>query len=603
MPTHSAQRPVTPFAPSSVRAFLFSVESVGFVMQGEDKNTLSVKNISFQFVGAFDQSNMHHFDGGHHPSVNRLVLPSVDGSLTRHKEHDAGSGSITNMSVDGDVNGFNLDLDASIATDILSLVNVYRQGKERIERLAPGQARANLEALHARIASSEEVASRLQAASSTRIKADLTFRNGRIQLFRPEIESHPSGHRIARESSGFGPVPLTDDTRGDGRADIILLPALGVMVTFVGSPKHATEEDSDAQDPSSPSHARSRSRQPALDIRTRIDKSENIIRPTVLPFFSELLRHVESHMRESAERYAATPLPTPMPTTPSVEQGLGILPAAADAIREHLGVEFELVIQESTIIMSCQPDANVAAELKLGATRINANISSESHHVNVATRIQSVKATLKHEYLQVTAVEAGANDVVLTVQHAPHKQGSTRPLLSMTLFLDVKGVVKFARLQDVLCFKAVWLDRIPVLDIRTRPGFPESPSAPPMVVQSPAGQVNQVTPMSITAAFRTVDLTVDLGRHITLLNCTLTNLVFTLDQRPEGALLKVLLSMIDIRATHTLTGHLTMPNFSFTTQRQTLKRDSTFNELKIIIETGKLDALLQDERKDVLEFQ
>ncbi|KAG8901896.1 hypothetical protein FRB99_005016 [Tulasnella sp. 403] len=593
MPSHTPLETTIPFVPSSVRAFLFSVRSIRFSAQKYEKGDMDVEDFSFQFVPDFDQSIAVHFEGDTHQTHNRLLLPSMKAAV--QSELDGQSRRILAVA---NVNGLILDLDTSITGYVFSLIDVYRQGKERIERLAPGQARANIEALSARFASAQAEQSSI-AVLSTNFLAKLDFHSGRVRLFAPESSRmDPHTRLLFRESSMIDPLSALSDVGTETSIDTIVLPRLSVDADFTGA---SASEKFSASEAAALSYLR---------ISAVVYTSKNTIWPSVLPFLVEVVRNIERRMDEPHVSPVHVQPVASTPVEPLATSSTNIIPVAESVIGSQLHVQFTLKVDASHLALTCQPDVNVVAALEWQSSQILVTIEPITHEVKLVGTIGGIKASLRHEYLRESSVTAEARDLTFSIAMGRILQGPDTnyvPSLSISLKTELLGRLRFSRLQDLLCFKAVWLDRIPVFEPRARAEAPPTPLAPPIKAPSSSEpQPRSGIVIVVIAVVKTVDLEVDLGHAITNLRLELQDLIVRRYQNRETSTLSLSIGPVALSATRSLSGELTMPQFEFKTERQ-INRNRTedglhVNQLVVQINTGDIDLHVRYDEFKLLGF-
>ncbi|KAG8964186.1 hypothetical protein FRC03_002130 [Tulasnella sp. 419] len=573
--------------PSSVKAFLFSIHSIDFATRKYESGHAHITDFSFQFVDNFDQSNPGHFEGRTHITRNRMRFPYMSATITSQtKELSRG------FDANAIVSGFELDLDPSIVNYIFSLVDVYRQGKQRIEKLAPGQARANLESLSARVSSTQAVETHYLNDVNSNVVANFEFNEGKIRLFGPESFSY----EMVTQSSYYDVTPEVSALPSDGilsRVDEFDLPNLHIFARFnaaSASQKFASKTDGPPLSD--------------LFILTTISTSHNVIKPSVLPFAVEVVRQIETRLRHSQVQMSQTTASTSQllsgteASTPSVI-------SATDVLGGRLQLTFKLNINESNLELTCLPDVNVVAGLKWQSGTLVVTVQPNAREISVFMTFVGLNVGLRHGYLQEDAVTAEAKklNIGLAISKFNRRVDEDTNNVSVTVNTEIATHIAFQRLQDVLCFKAVWLDRIPVFDIRPVQQSEVLEEAPPSATIE--SHPNRLT-MSIVVRIGSLDVVADLGTYISKVELSLVNLDINSTQLRTSSELLVSLKSLELRATEALSGHLRIPGSSFKAIRRKRPHKGrayrNFSLLEITINMGTLDMLLAYERACLLIF-
>ena len=178
--------------------------------------------------------------------------------------------------------------------------------------------------------------------------------------------------------------------------------------------------------------------------------------------------------------------------------------------------------------------------------------------------------------------------------------------LSLVVDTEFSGGVRFSRLQDVFCFKAVWLDRIPILTSQN--------SAPPSAVSKStshltAGSAPRAKQEFITAVvvrFRSIRLDVDLGQSISTVKLRLDNGVIRTKVTEISTALSLSVAEFSVDATGNLSGNMYVPDFRF----QTLRRSECDPEdavggrmLDLSMTSGPLNLELDSEFHKLIHYR
>lgn len=178
-----------------------------------------------------------------------------------------------------DVDGFILDVESSMPDYVHSLIEVYRQGKERVERLAHTIPRSStsvdVASPSSEISASHEEYSALLTSS---LLASLTFASGKVRMYCTGANPYASS-RI-RTTSLFK-RETSDEHFRDMGAEIFSLPVVSVWCEYRATP--ATNKIPGSPLLNEPS---------SLLFKSTIHSSQNTLRPTLLPFLTEFIGRI-----------------------------------------------------------------------------------------------------------------------------------------------------------------------------------------------------------------------------------------------------------------------------------------------------------------------
>ncbi|KAF8271516.1 hypothetical protein EI94DRAFT_1770350 [Lactarius quietus] len=512
-----------PLALDSVPAFLFSVKTVEF----EDKNM------------GHSQFVMTGFSVQFHQTGNRLLYPDMKAQVRTER-----SAKSLRVRVGANISGFVLDLEPSIADHVASLVDVYKRGKERVDRFTDPEPSP-------RMAAADEDGSP-PAASSILLTNSLYDRKG--------------------------------STRPTSLVESFNLPMLSVWGEYRASP---AQRDSTGDQDAEP---------PTLMLKSTIHSSENTLRPTLLPFMTDLVNRAEHRMRKTSSssssastRPAALPLP------------LGPNPSYDTPVAPSMQITFALRIDKSKLQLTCQPDVNVIAGVYWESGGFILNVSQSGRRISFIGN---------HGFLSEDCVRLDARNLAFSTSFAAADKASGLEVSSMSIVVDteVSGGMRFSRFQDVLCFKAVWLDRIPVLGAPSVGDLEDTLSKPKTTPLLSASQAKTKFTTAVLVRIRRIELTVDLGQSISSVVMDMTDV--TLRSKIEEISTELSLSIGDLTmvASGNISGRALIPDFSFSTlRRKALVLDPCDllegpRMLDMSLKSGSLEMTLESDYQKILHL-
>jgi hypothetical protein len=486
------------------------------------------------------------------------------------------SASAREWFADATVDGFELDMDPTIASRVFSLLDVYKFGASRVEQLATILPQVPPDPLPARTFSTD------QNLRRTHVLATLLFHSGHVRLHRETV--------VGSRSQTFPSYRPGEDVVAE-----LKLPRLSLWAEWKPP---ATVLKSGSSGEGSAGN---------LAFRATIHSSRNTLRPALLQFASSLMNRVEMRLiTASSEPSKPTALqttsPQPIPTE-GYPKGLG-----------GLQLTFGLRIDKSTLEFTCQPDANIVAGVHWESGGFIATVIPGAKEACFAGSVQGLTVNLKHGYLSQDCFTASTKDLAFSAKlSAADDFKGNNTTTSIVLEADVKANAMFARLQDILIFKAVWFDSLsdqslsparsaPASERKTRPIFDH---------QSRIDDSRPVIrrPWTTTAMFkiRQLEMQLDLGPSISAVSLSMESII--LQTLLTDALSELFFSVgqLDLQARRSFSGHARVPEFFFRTARSRFgnftKRQERQTMLNIDMSSGPLDIMLAYENRTFLLYQ
>ncbi|KAI9507443.1 hypothetical protein F5148DRAFT_1205043 [Russula earlei] len=550
-------------------AFLFSVKAIEFEDKNMGDSQFVMKEFSFQFVDRFRQSVPGDFSWDGHKTRNRLIYPDMTAQVRSER-----SAKSLQIRVGANISGFILDLEPSIADHVASLVDVYRRGKERVDRIAVNVPRNSAVQGFRRVVS--ESNEEIQTASS--ILLSMVFFSGQVRMHSSSL----------RTSSLF-------DTEGHTLPPSVIecfnLPMLSVWGEYRATP------------PSRRLHRDQNTEYSSLVLKSTIHSSENTLRPSLLPFITELVNHIERRMRKSSSRNSSFSNRGAISTAPLEFNAPNNSPSASS-----MHITFALRIDQSKLQLTCQPDVNVIAGVYWDSGGFLLNVSRAGRRISFIGNVGGLTIGLKHGFLSEDCVRLDARNLAFSTTFTGADKSSGIDVSSMSVVADteVSGGLRFSRFQDVLCFKAVWLDRIPVLSATPSSELADNPFKSKTLPTPGAISTKSDFTTAVLVRFRRIGLNVDLGQSISSVRMDMLDV--TLQSKIEEMCTELSVSIGDLTmsATGNISGNARIPDFSFNTMRRkallldSLDRVGEPRMLDMSMKSGNLEMTLESDYQKIL---
>ena len=478
--------------------------------------------------------------------------------------------------ITANITGFVLDLDSSISDCVFSLIDVYRQGRERMERLA-----SNIP----RVATPQPpgplpiVIPLVEEQPSSNIFGAFIFESGEIRVH---------SERKHGKAMSFAFADDVDDSLPITSTELIRLPVVSAWIEY-----RASSNVSTVPRPLQPS---------TLIFKTKIHSSQNILRPTLLPFVSDITDFVQMRMQTTTLRDELS--------NPSVVfEGNGPTPPAAISDLQEtsrLQINFSLRIDQSTLEFTCQPDVNVLAAFRWESGGFVVSISPGADRVTFTGSVDGLTVGLKHGFLSEDCVNLAARNLAFSLAFAKTEDSvrNNDNAISLVVSTDMSGGIRFSRLQDMLCFKAVWLDRIPLISSEYTSPEASGIISPPIRVASPV--VKQGVTSAIVIRIRSIEVNVDLGQSIS--NVTLNMQDTLISTKLSESCRELSLSVADVAiiTKGNISGHVTVADCIFHTisrNGDVLSESTSARLLELTMTSGPLSAELESEHQRLLIYR
>ncbi|BGP16903.1 Macrophage colony-stimulating factor 1 receptor [Rhodosporidiobolus nylandii] len=567
-------------------AFLVSLPSVKFAAQKGSAGYARIDRFSAQFVPDFDQGRKEDFDGDTHQSLNRILLPEMQCTLR--------SPSNEPMLVHSKVSGLEVDVEPSIVAYSFALVDIYRLSHERFAKFAPEVAPVSVPLPPSPSSTSPRLPPSSPGLPSS-VKATFEFASGAIRMHahasKDEREPHPPSPSTSRPKHRRGKSlgDFASMRRSPGKAaveaapDIFRLPALSLWAEY---------QDYGA--------GRDQSR---LHVDVVIHKSNNTLYPSLLPFVSSVARQLkERALHRSGSEVSASSALGGLPDSPTSPHAAASSPETPSF--GGLALSISLRIDQSKLEISCLPAAEVTARLTWESGGFLLSTSPATNAIDFALTVDGVAAGLRHSFSPEDCLLAEAKGMTASVVFGRlgDPAVSQDRLLSVVVNLpDVAGEMNFRHLQDWLCLKAVWLDRMDLGPVTA----PAQSTAPVRTkTSSPAVPSTSHLTTVVRAEIGSVRFTCDLGPAIGRITLVAEKLAARLRWVPEDARgFNLAIGGITVSAQGRTGGSLHVGGFWFATRLRDDQQVGKADEpdlLHIEIKLGKVDASIEYDFRRIL---
>lgn len=477
------------------------------------------------------------------------------------------------------VEGFVLDLDPAIVDNVFGLIDVYHKGRDRVDRLTGIPETTKLDSEAAPVASAE---AHHLATRTSNILLTLVFDTGKLCL---------RGVQENNENGDVDSVTFPNPTYGD----VIQFPTITVWGEYRAAPAVSKISTTHDQEPS------------ILIFRSQVHSTVNEIEPSIFSFLTGFVERIEIRLRKpdtephvSQSDFRRTSDFSDISTrdnrdflTPGVLKGIQL--------------SFSLRIDSSRLGLVCGHGLGVVAALHWESGGFLVTLSPGARVAHFAGSVTGLQVDLRHNKYQggmVQTASVDARNLAFSVSYSQTDGEEGVPARSVSVVVDTEfgAALRFDRLQDILIFKAIFIDRLPV----TVPQSTAKATAPES--KSSENHIPGLTTVILVRA-RHIKLMADLGHNVAAAVVNLETLV--LRSRIAGSVTNVSLSIarttLDLEEDRPLSGYMRLPDFSFTTGRhndvQLGTKDGISKMLDVILVSGTLDIILLSERRTLLQYQ
>jgi hypothetical protein len=340
-----------------------------------------------------------------------------------------------------------------------------------------------------------------------------------------------------------------------------------------------------------------------LVLKSTIHSSENTLRPSLLPFITELVNRIERRMRKASSSSSSYSNRSSVPNSPPELNASDDSPPVSG-----IHITFALRIDQSNLQLTCQPDVNVIAGVYWDNGGFLLNVSRSGRRMSFIGNVGGLTIGLKHGFLSEDCVRLNAHNLAFSTTFTGADNDSRIDVNSISIVVDtdVSGGLRFSRFQDVLCFKAVWLDRIPVLSAAPSSElvdqtFKAKAPPPPSAVSTK----NDFT-TAVLVRFRRIGLNIDLGQSISSVRLDMLDVIVRSHIEKMCAELSVSIGDLNMSATGNISGHARIPDFSFNTIRRKALISNSLGEPRMLdmsLKSGILEMTLESDYQKILHLR
>lgn len=323
---------------------------------------------------------------------------------------------------------------------------------------------------------------------------------------------------------------------------------------------------------------------PSLYGEIKIDASENILYPSVVPLVLDILSNIKEVVSDKDDEQKA--LAPPKLKSQKTGEEDNILTADPSTVIGRLKLNLGLRICRQRFSLSCQPIARVAATTSFDHFYLTFNTIISPEHGDffaISGVLTKPQASVKHVYSREPTASFALDTVTLSLMNSKHVSGVS----GVSAILNVSPMaisVNARQAPDFLLFREIW--------------YPEelrhADSAPVAKLETETSQVHLVQryqqvaataafPWTATVSIAALDVSIDLGQSIGKSVFQIQEFWVSSKKTSDWEQNLCLgFSKIGIDSTGRLSGFIALQHFRLRTSIQWPKREEALNETPLV---------------------
>ncbi|CAJ0830181.1 10799_t:CDS:10 [Entrophospora sp. SA101] len=436
---------------SQVPAFLLTATSMKFITRKWKTSNATLNDLCIQFVSEFDQGNENLFNS--RAKMNRIYIPEISCEVQM-----IGSVDKKQIGVDSRVEGFEVDVSGNIVNYVNKLGEIYADSKERLETFT---AEANLN-LGSQSKSVQEIKngnpSSINNNSTTPnvinliLYAKFIAKSGIIKLYpknyvkKNHSRNNTFSKKVARSShdsrgsaaslprlnldgiGGYSQSNLDDISRkGEQGVDTIIIPGLSLNTMYQAIIGQIVQKANDSP-------------KKRIHIELVIHPSENILYPSLVLFFKDIIDGLKIGVQHSSDKKAIAIQDSTLPI-----QGLNIT--------------FYFRLSHTTFNLSCKPTSKVFCLLNWeeGTFLISSNTVEEGQSITCIGKIKGASGNIRHTFSPEDCVRAETKDISFSATLMSRRSENINDdFISIIVeFPRIMAELNIRHLQDLMLLKTI----------------------------------------------------------------------------------------------------------------------------------------------------
>ncbi|KAI8339604.1 hypothetical protein BC941DRAFT_254942 [Chlamydoabsidia padenii] len=425
-------------------ALLFALTSLRFTTKDIQTTTVTIEDISLQFVKRFDQANEEHFLAAIHPRMNQMRLPLITCNVGSAFEKSPRKLAVQ---INAKVRGFEVDVDGTIAEYINRLGTIYVQSMDRVNAFTletnggldlpisnnsndngdptPGVKTANStpsELVHLDIEGVFEYDTSVVRLYPKRLSGDSSRKRGKV------TQRSTRGHGIGGGSAAHDGKEISESNMATIKlpglnAEFKYLTTLGASALLTGPP-------------------------PRFHMDLLIHESNNILHPSLVQFLHEVVAGLKLGLQLSSERNATR------------ESRTTTAPSAPSSSTSNVNASILLRLSKTKVDLTCQPASKVICSLGWSESEFMMNSFGDqsARTMNCFGSLRSISATVKHHFSPQSCLTASVDSVLFNISVTSKREGdcANDDISIIVKIPSIEGGINMRHLQDLLILNTCW---------------------------------------------------------------------------------------------------------------------------------------------------
>ncbi|KAJ3493807.1 hypothetical protein NLG97_g4500 [Lecanicillium saksenae] len=323
---------------------------------------------------------------------------------------------------------------------------------------------------------------------------------------------------------------------------------------------------------------------PSLHGEIRIDESENILYPSVVPLVLDIVSNIKEVVSDK-DKEPSAPAPPKLKTQKSGEED-NILTVDPTTVIGRLKLNLGLRICRQQFSLSCQPIARVAATTSFEHFYLTFNTITSQEHGDffaISGVLTKPQASVKHVYSREPTASFALETVTLSLMNSKHVSGVS----GVSAILNVSPMaisVNARQAPDFLLFREIWYpeelrhaDAAPVAKLETET------SQIHLVQRYQQVAATAAFPWTATVFIAALDVSVDMGQSIGKSVFQIQEFWVSSKKTSDWEQNLCLgFSKIGIDSNGRLSGFIALQHFRLRTSIQWPKREEALNETPLV---------------------
>ena len=273
--------------------------------------------------------------------------------------------------------------------------------------------------------------------------------------------------------------------------------------------------------------------EPLLNAEIRIDESDNVLTPAIVPLILRIAHNVKVSIRDDEARNQRKDetqyltLKQPSISKPPLEtHEPSIIQRNPRALLGRTRLNIGMHISKQQFALICQPIAKVEARMKLEDTYLSictVDSGDDGNFFALSATFAGLQASLQHVYSRDPTFKFDMESIVVSVMNSKHISGTTG-ISAMLKINPMRAHLNAKQLQDILLFREIWLPpEIRDASIRN-PSPPLENQHEYFVARYRQIAASAAFPWNATVAIADLGIELDLGQAIGKLSSHISNL-------------------------------------------------------------------------------